>query len=163
MIRRSLLTAALVLAGSVAMAPKTMAESIDVPFSATVGGACTFGPVTPGVLALGDGPVPNSTDILSANSPNGGIMGKVSVTCNQPARLTVSEPVQTAGPTFTPMASGAVVIAPNGDTNSFPGSAPLDLNGNGILTPLEVDMFVDKGSPLESGTYNYKVTLTVTP
>ena len=168
MIRRSLLTAALVLVGSVAMAPKTMADTVDIPFSAQVGGSCTFGPVTSGVLALMIGPSPtpgspSSSNILAASSPNGGSMGKVSVTCNQPANLRVSQPVQTGGPTFTPVMSNAFVSSPSGFTDSFAGSAPITLNPDGTPTPLEIDMMVEKDSPLESGTYNYKVTLTLTP
>ncbi|MDJ0677542.1 MAG: hypothetical protein QNJ36_19535 [Calothrix sp. MO_167.B42] len=159
MIRRSLLTAALVLVGSVAMAPKTMAESIDVPFSGIVGGGCTFGPVTSGVLIVADGASSTSTAITSI-SP--GVGGQVSVTCNQPARLTVSQPVQTAGPTLNPVISNGFVNSPTGGTDSSGGN-PMALNADGNPTPLEVGMFVENDSPLQAGIYNYNVTLTIVP
>ncbi|MEJ1933134.1 hypothetical protein WDZ92_23270 [Nostoc sp. NIES-2111] len=158
MIRRSLFAAALIFMGSLALAPKTMAQTVDVPFTGTIGGACTFGQVTPG--SLGVNQVTNPT-ALAGGFP-GGTLGKVSVTCNTPASVVTSPAVQTGGPAFTPInntSSSAVRIAGSG---SWAVGTPLQLNP-GISLPLEVDMFVDKGSTLSPGTYNYKVTLTITP
>jgi hypothetical protein len=157
MIRRSLLTAALILVGSVALAPKTMAQTVDIPFTGTVGGACNFDQVTPGSLGMNQ---PSNPTGLAGGFP-GGAFGKVSVTCNAPSQLTVSKPMQTGGPTFTPMFSDAFVNSSVGSTNTT-GTSPLMLPV-GSPTMLDVDMFVDKGSPLTPGTYDYKVTLTVTP
>ena len=42
MIRHSLLTIALIIVGSAALAPETMAQTADVPFTANVGGVCNF-------------------------------------------------------------------------------------------------------------------------
>lgn len=157
MIRRSLLTAALIFVGSVAVAPKTMAQTVDVPFTGNVGGACTFGQITPGTLGVNQ---PTNPTSLAGGFP-GGAFGQVSVTCNAPANLMVAMPVQTGGPTFTPIFSDAFVNSPLGSRNANGGS--LSLPPNGGSTPLTVDMIVDKGSPLVPGTYNYKVTLTITP
>ncbi|MDM9381422.1 hypothetical protein QUB80_11990 [Chlorogloeopsis sp. ULAP01] len=157
MIRRSLLTAALILVGSVALAPKTMAQTVDVPFTGTVGGACNFDQVTPGSLGMNQ---PSNPTAL-AGGFTGGAFGQVSVTCNAPSQLTVSQPVQTGGPTFTPMFADAFVNSSSGSTFANGGS-PMMLPV-GSPTMLNVDMYVDKGSPLTPGTYDYKVTLTVTP
>lgn len=162
MIRHSLLTAALILAGSVAAAPKTIAQTIDIPFAGTVGGGCTFDTPIAGILAV-DGAVGTPTTLKGDSFTNGGSRGKVNVVCSQPASLIVSLPVQTGGPTFTPNFSDATVESPVGVTSSYPGFNPLPLPSNGTSTPLEVRMFVDKGSTLQAGNYQYNVTLTIVP
>jgi hypothetical protein len=158
MIRRSLLTAALICVSSVALAPKTMAQTVDVPFTGTIGGACTFGQVTPG--SLGVNQVTNPT-ALAGGFP-GGAFGKVSVSCNTSANVVTSSPMQTGGPALTPMNTpfSAVRLGSSGSwaTNGSPLMLP-----SGSSIPLEVDMYIDKGSTLTPGTYNYKVTLTITP
>lgn len=157
MISRCLLTAGLIVMGSVALAPKTMAQTVDVPFSGTIGGACNFGQVTPGSLGVNQ---PSNPTALAGGFP-GGALGKVSITCNAPSQLTVSQPIQTGGPSFSPMFSDAMVGSPFGYTYAMGGS-PLMLPP-GASGMLDVDMYVDKGSVLVPGTYSYKVTLTVTP
>jgi len=158
MVRRSLLTAALVFVGSLALAPKTMAQTVDVPFTGNISGACSFGQVTPGSLGVNQ---PTNPTALAGGFP-GGVFGRVSVICNTPASVVTSPPVQTAGPAFSPINTpmSAVRVA-NGGSWSVNGS-PLWL-GTGGAIPLEVDMYIDKGSTLTPGTYNYKVTLTITP
>ncbi|AFZ22724.1 hypothetical protein Cylst_0367 [Cylindrospermum stagnale PCC 7417] len=162
MIRHSLFTAALILAASAAAAPKTMAQTVDIPFAGTVGGGCTFDTPIAGILAV-QGPVGTPTSLRGDSFINGGSRGKVNVVCSQPASLTVSLPVQTGGPTFTPIFSDASVESPAGVTSSFPGSSPIPLPSNATGTPLEVKMFVDKGSTLQAGNYQYNVTLTIVP
>ncbi|TAF11331.1 MAG: hypothetical protein EAZ77_00675 [Nostocales cyanobacterium] len=169
MIRRSLLAAALVVAGSVAIAPKAMAQSVDVPFSGTVGGACTFSSVTPGVLGV-FGPVGTPTSLYASSfsgpgGPGMGSPGQVSVACNQPASLTVSLPVQTAGPAFIPMMLNADVNSPQGSTYNTTGGSgsPIPLLSDSTNIPLKIGMMADKGSVLEAGNYAYTVTLTVVP
>ncbi|WGV25420.1 hypothetical protein [Halotia branconii] len=157
MIRRSLLTAVLVIVGSVVLAPKTMAQTVDVPFTGSVNGACTFGQVTPGKLGLNQ---PTSPTAL-AGGFSGGVFGQVSVSCNQPARVSISQPQQTGGPAFTPMFSAGHINSPVGSTDSNSGS-PLPLPTGGSV-PLSVDMIVDKGSPLVPGNYSYITTLTIVP
>ncbi|MFQ4143375.1 hypothetical protein [Chlorogloeopsis sp. ULAP02] len=157
MIRRSLLTAVLILVGSVALAPKTMAQTVDVPFTGTVTGACNFGQVTPGSLGVNQ---PSNPTTLASNYSEG-VFGQVSVTCNAPSQLTVSQPVQTGGPNFTPIFSDAMVNSLFGSTNATDGSPLMLPPGSPMM--LNVDMIADKGSPLTPGTYDYKVTLTVTP
>lgn len=174
MIRRTLLASALVIVGTVAAAPQTMAQtappnsmmpqSLDVPFSGQVTGVCNVGEITPGVLMPN---TPTNPMILAAGStitsPNAGTPGKVVVTCNSPARVAISKPVQTGGPAFSAMKSDATVRLPGGMMTGSTSTMPLSLSPSPNPIPLEVGMFVDKGSPLAPGNYNYKVTLTITP
>ncbi|MBD2293470.1 hypothetical protein H6G06_08205 [Anabaena sphaerica FACHB-251] len=159
MIYGYLLAAALIqFVCSVVITLKTMAQSIDVPFSGTVGGSCTLGLVTPGVLTL-------SGELLAPSAFKTLDLGEVYANCNQPASLIVSQPIQTVGLAFTPVKSWAGVYssALNTTTNSDLGSSPLALPSDGTNTLLMVDMYVDKGSPLEEGTYGYKVSITIIP
>jgi hypothetical protein len=173
MIRRSLLTAAFILVGSAAMGNSAFAQvagpSIDVNFTGTVQGICGFGAVTNGNLAAeGSGPI--GAYQLSSAIP-GGSAGQVTVNCNQPANLQVSNPIQTGGPGGNQ--AGAVVSSPNNGSVStgvpvpslpFGGSSgPLFLNPGS--TPLTVNLGVvpSAGNPyLQPGNYTYKVTLTIT-
>jgi hypothetical protein len=157
MIHRTLLTSALIIAAIVAVGESAFAQTADIPFTGNVNGACNFGAVTPGTMAPN---MPTNPTELAAGHP-GGIMGKVSVICNQPARVAVSAPVQTGGPTFTPIKSEGYLKSPVGSTMSMGGSPLLLPTGNSI--PLDIDARVVKDSPLVPGTYNYKVTLTITP
>lgn len=172
MIRRSLLTAAFILVGSAAMGNSAFAQvagpSIDVNFTGTVQGICGFGAVTNGNLATNGPSGPTGAFELSSAIP-GGSAGQVTVNCNQPANLQVSNPIQTGGPGGNQ--AGASVSSPNGIRNvgvpipSLPGggSGPLFLNPG--ATPLTVNLGVvpASGNPyLQPGNYTYKVTLTIT-
>ncbi|MBG1245502.1 hypothetical protein [Nostoc sp. NZL] len=157
MIRRSLLTAALIIVGSAALAPKTMAQTADVPFTGNVAGVCNFDQITPGKLGLNQQTNPTA---LAAMFP-GGVFGKVIVSCNQGARVSISQPQQTGGPGFTPMFSVGEINSPFGSTSSQGGgSLPLPPGGG---LPLDINMIVDKGSPLVPGSYSYVTTLTIVP
>jgi hypothetical protein len=172
MIRRTLLASALVIVGTVAAAPRTMAQtapnslmpqSLDVPFSGQVTGVCNVGEITPGLLMPNTATNPMILSAGSTVSPVVGTPGKVLVTCNSPARIAISKPVQTGGPAFSAMKSDATVKAPSGAMTGAMSTLPLSLSPSPNPIPLEVGMFVDKGSPLSPGNYNYKVTLTITP
>jgi len=157
MINRTLLTSLLIIAATMAVGESAFAQTADVPFTGNVNGACNFGTVTPGTMGTN---TPTNPTELAAGYP-GGVMGKVSVTCNQPARVAVSAPVQTGGPAFTPVKSEAYLKSPVGSTTNM-GGTPLSLpTGNAI--PLDIDARVVKDGPLVPGNYNYKVTLTITP
>ncbi|MCC5610006.1 hypothetical protein LC612_25335 [Nostoc sp. CHAB 5834] len=157
MIRRSLLTAALIIVGSVALAPKTMAQTANVPFTGTVSGVCNFDQITPGQLGLNQ---PTNPTALAGGHP-GGSFGRVVLSCNQGARVSISQPQQTGGPQFTPIYSIGIMQSPFGYTDSQGGS-PVLLPGGSNL-PLDIDMIVDKGSPLVPGNYSYVTTLTIVP
>ena len=121
-------------------------------------GNCSFSDVTPGKLVVIRG---TNKTALAAGFP-GGVMGKVSVTCNRSSFLRVSKPVQTSGPSFTPTRADGYVDSPVGSTTSS-SSSGLRISSIGRAIPLEVDMIVEKGSTLAPGTYGFKTTLTVTP
>ncbi|MBE9000148.1 MULTISPECIES: hypothetical protein [unclassified Nostoc] len=157
MIRRSLLTVALIIVGSAALAPKTIAQTADVPFTVNVGGVCNFDQIIPGKLGLNQQTNPTS---LAGGYP-GGQFGKVFVSCNQGARVSISKPQQTGGPSFTPINSNGYINSPFGSTSSQGGSPVLLPSGSGL--PLDIDMIVDKGSPLVPGNYSYVTTLTIVP
>jgi hypothetical protein len=179
MFRNTFLATSLLILGTVTAAPKTMAQTapapnslmpqtVEVPFSGQVTGVCNVGQITPGALMpstptnptglMSDSPTIATTSNATA-SP-----GKVVVSCNAPASIMVSKPMQVSGPAFNPMKSDAFVRMPGGPTlasamNTAPTRLPIIANP----VPLEVGMMVDKGSPLVPGTYNYKVTLTIAP
>jgi hypothetical protein len=171
MIRHSLLATALILAGGAFMVEGAYAQSVDVNFSGTVQGRCSFSNVTNGILVT-DGPgTPQGAYKLNSFLP-GASAGQVSVNCNQPASLQVSAPIQTAGPTGNRV--GAAVTAPSGGVKTGdPGvflpfstttSGPLNLNPG--FTPLSVNLAVEPGSTnpyIQPGNYAYKVTLTISP
>ncbi|GJD21099.1 hypothetical protein RIVM261_060550 [Rivularia sp. IAM M-261] len=172
MIRNTLLATTLLILGTLAIAPKTMAQTapqsmmpqtVDVPFSGQVTGICNVGEITPGTLVpTGSTTGPIALSSGAPFSPNG-TPGKVVVTCNSPASIAVSRPVQTGGPAFSPMKSDATVRLPGGPIAGAMGGTPLRLSPSPNAIPLEVGMIVDKGSPLAPGNYNYKVTLTIAP
>ncbi|MBD2777030.1 hypothetical protein [Iningainema tapete] len=165
MIRR-LLSCALVIASTAAIAPKAFAQSVDINFSGTVQGKCNFGTPTGGVLAA-DGGFGNGQGASKISSlVPGGSPGQVIVSCNEPANLMISAPIQTGGPSGG--LSGAIVESPFGSTGtgfgSFSGpTGPLFLPSG--ATPLTVHMGVESASNsyLPPGNYAYKVTLTITP
>lgn len=167
---RHLLSCALVIASTAAVAPKAFAQSVDVNFSGTVQGKCNFGTPTGGVLAAegGYGNYGQGAYKISSLVP-GGSPGKVTVSCNESANLTISSPIQTGGPFGG--SAGAIVESPFGSTGSganvgyYGGpTGPLSLSPG--VTPLNVHMGVESGpnTPyLPPGNYAYKVTLTITP
>jgi hypothetical protein len=179
MFRNTLFAASLLILGTVATAPKTMAQTapapnslmpqtVEVPFSGQVTGVCNVGQITPGSLmpSTAVNPTGLMSDAPTTTTPNSASAsaGKVVVTCNAPASIMVSKPMQVSGPAFNPMKSDAFVRMPGSPTlasamNTAPARLPIIANP----VPLEVGMMVDKGSPLTPGTYNYKVTLTIAP
>ncbi|MDY7013431.1 MAG: hypothetical protein SVX43_07460 [Cyanobacteriota bacterium] len=152
---RECLTSALVIAGSLVAMPSVLAQpappsSVDVRFSGVVQGVCNFSTPIPGALAA------KGSDFLDSQAP-GGAAGQVTVTCNRPARLTISDPIQTGGPPVPVIKGASFVSSSNGPSGS--SSIPLSPG----QSQLAVDMFVDSATPLPPGNYDYSVTLTVTP
>lgn len=171
MIRRALLISALTVTAAAAFAPSTLAQTVDVPFNGTVPGLCSFGQPTAGTLGMGGSTGSTASGGGYYGGPSGptalgsrgygGAFGQVAVSCNQSARVTVSKPVQTAGPSFTPIYSSASINSSAGSTDSN-GASPLSLPIGGYVT-LDIDMIVDKGTPLTAGNYSYVTTLTIVP
>jgi hypothetical protein len=153
MFNRVLVSSVLTLGGTVTLASTAMAGSVDIQFSGTVQGVCSFSNPTSGFLVT-DNPGPGLQYVLSSDAP-GGAPGQVTVTCNQPADMLVSAPVQTAGP------SGAAYI------DAFVESPYTSTGAGGSMflepgvTPVTINMMVDNPNGLQPGNYAYTVTLTV--
>lgn len=154
-----LLAATLVMGGAVALfTHSAQAQSVDIPFTVSVGAICSFQQPTPGVLGLVNG----GNSLLASSTT--GTLGDVLVQCTAPAAIAVSAPVQTSGPSFTPtsctsaiLTEGAI-LASNSSCAGTSSSAQID----GTRT-LNVGMRIDSGSPIPAGDYAYNVTLTVVP
>jgi hypothetical protein len=156
-----------VLAGSTLFTNKAFAQTVDVPFSGNIATACSFSTPIAGVLAR------STTDPNIINSfENGGINGSVDVTCNSPAQLQVTGIAATNTPAPDPAGTildssattdgGITFTSYNSSTGS---SAPIGLN-TGPAQIVVVDLFVNRGiagGTFPAGTYEYEVTLTVTP
>lgn len=94
------------------------------------------------------------TKLVTHGSPT-----KMTVTCKQPAKLTVSVPIQIAGPKFNPVSALATIQSASGNTTS--NGTPLTLPAG--ISNLFINLSVDKGNPLEPGNYKYGIKFTVVP
>ena len=154
---RLLLSSAFILAGSALMAPQTLAQTVDVPFSGTVPGACSFGVPVAGTLQL-DNAGNNAGKRLFTQNP-----GQVAITCSQPVNISVSPP--TSSNAISPASQSSNVVvgsgANSGATAGTP-STPLALTNAGTDN-LEVRMTHVDNNILAAGTYDLQVTLTVVP
>jgi hypothetical protein len=118
---------------------------------------CNFSQINSGVLVTEGNP--RSTRLVTS-SEAGGSPTQVNVTCKQPARLTVSPPIQISGPEFTPVSAFTTVTNSNGNSVKS-GDAPLLLPVG--TTPLLINLSVDKGSRLKAGNYSYTFKFTFFP
>ncbi|MEO1432297.1 MAG: hypothetical protein AAFV71_25170 [Cyanobacteria bacterium J06633_8] len=188
MIRRYLLTAGLAILGTVAFAPNAQAQTANppsqngsasetVPFSGTVGSACTFSETQPGILEA-----PGSSTFVSGNvgvfSGGNGTAGQTTVNCTNGGSLTVAQPNPiNVPPGFNPAVTQAIVATetdkapylsspgPRFDGGSWSQVIPtLDI-APGADLPLQVAMIAgERGGPvIPSGNYEYEVVLTATP
>jgi hypothetical protein len=114
---------------------------------------CTFSQPNFSELKPDGGNLP--TKLITYGDPT-----KITVTCKQPVKLTVSAPIQVAGPKFNPVSALATIQATFGNTASnanYPLSLPTGMSN------LLINLSVDKGNPLEPGNYRYGVKFTVVP
>jgi hypothetical protein len=161
MIRRFLLASALLVTGTVAVAPSAFAETQEITARGTIAKTCVFGTASEGVLGVAG---PNSTTISTAN----GTAGATNVTCNYPAQLSISAPSQSGSDTvaLTSATKTSTVTASSNSLSSTSinnGGTPITLVG-GEQTGLTVGMVINNGSTIiPASTYNYTVTLTVAP
>ncbi len=117
---------------------------------------CTFSEAAPGALVT-EGSKPTKLVTFAAV---GGSPTKIDATCSQAANISMSAPIQTAGPQFTPVSAVATVTIPSG-TSTKNGDAPLALPAG--TTPLTIDFSIDKGRSLRAGNYSYTVKFTIMP
>lgn len=160
MIRNSLLFSSFGLVAAATFSPNVFAQSVDVLFSGTVPGACTFNTPTPGVVTPNN--TFNPTALLGGTSGKGR-SGFVQVNCNTAASITISEPIQTAGFRFSPKSnySNATLSGANGDFIETTGTSTLPIKAG--ITNFQVRMFSESTTVLPPGNYEFKVTLTITP
>jgi hypothetical protein len=156
---RRLFASVIVLGSAVVLsAPSANAQSVNVPFTVSVGAVCSFNPPTTGTLVL------SGANVLVANSSTG-TRGSVGFNCSAPANIIVGAPIQTAGPALTPtICSSTISITGTGtlsQSNSCNGSgSPGAINGSNTLT---VSMRVESPSAISPGDYAYNVALTIVP
>lgn len=158
--RRLLVASALTLGGFFTLASPTLAQStdsVDIEFSGVVPPQCLFEEPTDGVLAFDFQTDPSKlSSELASGTP-----GQVTVVCNSAATLTVSAPVQTAGPqvingtTTASVSSTLGQATPNSSLFLPNSSTPLQFNVNMGVTRAN-------NALLPPGDYTYMVTLTVT-
>ena len=185
MIRRLALTAGLAILGAVAFAPNAQAQvqaqngtaSETIPFSGTVGSACTFTGTQPGTLEA-----PGSSTFVSGNvgvfSAGNGTAGQTTVNCTNGGSLTVARPNPiTVPPGFNPAVTQAIVATetdkapylsspgPRFDGGSWSQVIPTLAIPNGEDVALQVAMIAgeNNGPVIPSGNYEYEVVLTATP
>jgi hypothetical protein len=155
MIRRSLLTAALIVAGGVAIAPKANAQSINVPFSGSIGSVCTVNSVSPGSLT------PNSE--TSPTYMYTSSYGQFSVNCNQQAYVTTSIPSITSSPLTNPSYSYSYVSSNYGGSYADQSGYSYGHYIGSGSSNFYVEMSVGSNSALPPGNYSYVTTVSITP
>ncbi|MBV6627342.1 MAG: hypothetical protein KI793_31115 [Rivularia sp. (in: Bacteria)] len=182
MIRRLALSAGFAILGAVAFAPNAQAQtgtaSETVPFTGTVGSACTFSNTQPGTLeAPGTAPrfIAGNVGIFSAGN---GTAGKTTVNCSNGGSLTVAQPNPISVPAgFNPAVTQAIIATetdvspytsspgPRFDTGSYSQVQPSLTIPTGTDVELQVGMIAGErnGPVIPSGFYEYEVTLTAAP
>lgn len=149
----------LTLASAMGLSSEVLAQSIDIPFTASVPIEITFDQVVLGTVETtasgGSVQLPN---VIESVNP-----ATVTLQSNTSATLTVSPPSLISGSTPDPDGTTHVTFVKVGtqqvtaDTGDVTVSLPVG------ISDLEVDMRVERPVPFPAGTYNYAVTLTVIP
>ncbi len=180
------ISAGLLVLGSIGVAGQVQAQTVDMPFDGNVPGACTFGTVTPGVLARST-PVAvlaAGGGIFPPTSTNGSA-ARVTVVCTGNSALTIGVPTGAGPAGFVPNTVQGIVQR---GTNSGPGDVASAKSGpafenagpwattNATMplaagpTQLNVSLAVGTGvtvpptppSAVTPGNYSYKVNLSIT-
>jgi hypothetical protein len=118
---------------------------------------CTFSEGSGGQLVT-EGKVMASKLVTSESA--GGAAIQMDITCSQPAKLIVSAPIQVGGPEFKPVSAFTTVTTANGNSTKS-NEAPMALPAG--TTAVSVNLYVDKGSRLKVGNYQYTFKFTFTP
>jgi hypothetical protein len=148
MIRRSLFISLIIITANLTLFKSAASEPSNI---------CTFSQATPGQLVTEGGTLPKKLITLASA---GGSPTKIDVTCSQSANISVSAPIQVAGPEFTPVSAVATVTIPSGSSIKN-GDTPLAVPAG--TTPLTIDFAIDRGRSLRAGNYSYTVKFTVVP
>ncbi len=153
MLRKLAALSILAIAGTLAFSATAKAQI--VPFEGTLAKQCTFGTSSTGTLNF-----PNNLSFTSNNAS--GAPGRVDVTCNSPAILSVTNISQTAGTTTSFTLNASAAVSSGTATNVSSSSAATTSLGVGTET---VIVHMDGTSPsiITADTYNFNVTLVATP
>jgi hypothetical protein len=150
---------ALMLASAMAFSLPALAQNVDVPFSGNVPVQATFSNIVTGTAetqaVAGSAGTPNIIESVSSAT--------VTVQSNTPATMTVSPPRLLSGPTPDPDGTNRVAFLSFGSTNVTVDTADVPVSIPAGVTDLEIRMRVERPEAFTVGTYNYAVTLTVTP
>lgn len=175
--RRLALAGTLAILSAVALAPKAQAQQSGIiDFSGTVTSTCTFGYIQAGILEQPDS---NAEYMMAAGEFNGvGQSGSVELQCTYPGLISVSPPVKIQAPEgFDPTTTAQAVLdsgdeivtsSTNGNFNDYApwnegvSSAPIPSGGYNSPVVMVVGNY-DYIKGLPGGTYQYQVTVTVTP
>jgi hypothetical protein len=181
------ISAGLLVLGAIGVAAQAQAQTVDMPFDGNVPGICTFGTITPGVLAKS----PNGFAVMGAGGgvvppvAANGTPARVTVTCNGNSAVTIAVPTGSGPAGFAPATVQGIVqkgTSLNVADMASARSGPV-FDGGGVwavpttnvpLTPgptqLNVSLAVGTGnnlpptppSAVTPGNYSYKVNLSIT-
>lgn len=114
--------------------------------------------------------VTNNGQTLSSYANDGGVPVKLQVNCNSPATIQVSSPVRTGGTGTTNFNQLSAKVITTGlaeviEINSGQSNVPLPVDNDEFVNgEMEVNMQAStNGSTITPGTYDFSVTITVTP
>ncbi|MBO1050390.1 MAG: hypothetical protein HEQ10_23055 [Dolichospermum sp. DEX182a] len=146
-------------AGVVGTANNAYADTAtaDIHFSGSTPGTCAFSNVSPGLVVM------NGTNITSDGS---GDPGAATVTCTGPGTITLSDPVQTSGPSLTFTTTSAylntagtwVLQSPGTGGYSYPTSRSISSTIENYI--FQINMTT--AALIPPGNYDFKTTLTAT-
>jgi len=153
------ITSALLLASAIAWSPTALAQNVDVKFHGNVPIQTNFSNVVPGTAET----TKVSTSGGSSHIIESVSSTTVSVDSNSSSTMTVSPPRLLSGPTPDPDGTRHVTFLSFGTQNVIADSAEVTVSIPPGITDLEIDMRVERPTSFVAGTYNYGVTLTLTP
>lgn len=149
----------LTLASAMGLSSEALAQSVDIPFTASVPIEVTFDQVVLGTVETtasgGSAQLPN---VIESVNP-----ATVNLNSNTPATLTISPPRLISGSTPDPDGTTYVTFVSVGTQQVTADTVDVTVNLPVGISDLEVDMRVERPVPFPAGTYNYAVTLTVIP
>ncbi|MDD1414950.1 hypothetical protein MEN41_09975 [Dolichospermum sp. ST_con] len=164
--RSSIALAALTLASVLAFTSKASADTAQLKVETKVPSYCAFdaASLTPG--ALGKNFTNNTLD--STDTTNGGIVGSVDLTCNNPgsqlaiASVTFTQPT---GASANLTSQLVTVTHPDGSVtyNGANASDPVSITSLGAIQNVKTDAKAVYSAPLIAGDYAFTINLTATP
>lgn len=164
---RSLLISTLLVGSALGFAEAAKADTVQVPFSATVDGVCELTNVQPGTLAINA-----SKNKLETDTP-----GSVDFRCiSTTGILTAYTPIQTAGPSDLDAQREVTISTPGlsrnqnytvnpGNPSASSGTASIPVTDDGEFETATISMGSLRlnGRTFQAGTYSYNVAVTVVP